>query len=202
MRLFLVALYAACLGPDLSAQTGDSVRVDSVSIDTGSAAQSPPVPHGAVPAVAAPTPPAIPAPAPPTPEQAKYLDGLRRVSRGISQLKTAIEQTNRAQAGTDTLARRRAVRRLGGYCGSARSFMSGGRSQMQPLAYEDTTRIKARKLTQRVDEIIAYTKTCEVQATDTPSAVTAELVKRLQAYEAALADFRIAVGLQRDTVSH
>jgi hypothetical protein len=74
---------------------------------------------------------------------------------------------------------------------------------MQSIAYEDTTRAKARTLTQRVDEIIAYTKTCEVEATGTPTAVTAELTKRLQAYETALADFRIAVGLQqKDTVSH
>jgi len=183
MRALLLTLVAAWLPMPFAAQATDTTGPDSARTDTATPGQLP-------------APPALP----PSPEQQRYIEGLRRVARGISQLKVAVEQTNRARHATDSVARRRAVRRLGGYCGSARSFMAGGRAQMQPTAYDDTTRLKARRLSQRVDEIITYTRTCEAQAVEQPDAVTAELIKRLQAYEAALADFRSALGLQRDSV--
>jgi hypothetical protein len=74
--------------------------------------------------------------------------------------------------------------------------MSGGRSQMQPLVYADSAQIKARLLLQRLDAIITYTKTCETQAREATTTVTAEVTKRLQAYEEALTAFRVAAGLQ------
>ena len=117
------------------------------------------------------------------------------MGRGIAELKTAADQSNRAQAAADTATRRRAAGRLGGFCTSARSFMTGGRARMQPMVFEDSTRIKARRLTQRVDEIITYTRTCETQAAGAPTQVTGEIVKRLQGYELALAEFRTAIGL-------
>jgi hypothetical protein len=172
-----IALLLTGLMVPLAAQAPDTTRVDSTAAD--STAALPPLP-----------------PAPPTPEQQRYLDGLRRVTRGISQLRIAVDQSNRAQSSTDSLARRRAFSRLGGFCGSARSFMTGGRAQMQPMVYADTAQLKARLLVQRVDAIITYTKTCETQAASAAPAVTAEVTKRLLAYEEALTGFRVAVGMQ------
>jgi hypothetical protein len=157
------------------AQAPDTIPVDSTRVDT--------------------TPVAAP-PLTPTPEQQRYLDGLKRVGRGIAQLRIAVDQATRAQGNTDSIARRRAASRLGGFCGSARSFMTGGRAQMQPAVYADTAQLKARLLVQRLDAIITYTKTCETQAREQTAAVTGEVAKRLQAYEEALVDFRVAVGLQ------
>ncbi|HXF94894.1 MAG TPA: hypothetical protein VNI61_02210 [Gemmatimonadales bacterium] len=174
ITLFASWLVLAASAPLLAGQAPDSTRADSARDDSA----SPP-----------------PAPFAPTPEQQRYLDGLRRVGRGIAQLKTAVDQAQRAAGTRDTLIQRRAYRRLGGYCSSARSFMTGGRAQMQAVAYEDTVRIKARRLAQRVDDIIAYTRACETEAAGAPTKVSAELVRRLQAYEQALADFRAAIGL-------
>ncbi|HEX9705942.1 MAG TPA: hypothetical protein VGA20_11905 [Gemmatimonadales bacterium] len=169
-----VSLILIALALPLAAQAPDTTRVDSITTDT--------------------TPPAPPAA--PTPEQQRYLEGLRRVARGISQLRIGVDQATRAQTATDSLARRRAASRLGGFCGSARSFMSGGRAQMQPMVYADTAQLKARLLVQRLDAIITYTKTCETEARYQTAAVTAEVGKRLQAFEEALSAFRIAAGLQ------
>jgi hypothetical protein len=72
---------------------------------------------------------------------------------------------------------------------------------MQPAAYEDTTRLKARRLTQRVDEIIAYTRTCEEEANGATQQVMGEISKRLQAYDTALTEFRVSVGMQSDTTA-
>jgi hypothetical protein len=55
--------------------------------------------------------------------------------------------------------------------------------------------VKARRLVQRVDEIITYTKTCETQAATAPVKVAGEIVKRIESYELALAEFRSAIGL-------
>ena len=172
------ALVLALAAAPLAAQAPDTTRADSLPLDSA----------------AVPAPPA-PTPLVPTPEQQQYLDGLKRVSRGISQLKIAVEQSTRAQTTADTATRRRAAGRLGSFCTSARSFISGGRARMQPMVFEDTTRVKARRLVQRLDEIVTYTKTCETQATSTLAVVTGEVAKRLQAYETALAEFRTAIGL-------
>lgn len=172
----VVALAAAPLAAQSDTTDTDSTRADSARADS-MADSTPPVP-----------------PAPPTPEQQRYLDGLKRVGRGIAQLKTAVDQTTRAANGADSVAQRRAYRRLGGYCSSARSFMTGGRAQMQATAYEDTTRLRASQLARQVDEIIRYTRTCQDEAPGAPTRVAAEMARRLQGYEQALAEFRAAAG--------
>jgi hypothetical protein len=178
-----VTLAVAARGQGDSARGGDSVVADS----------TPAVPTFPLLPVAPPPPP--PPPPPPTPEQERYLKGLQRVGRGIAQLKTAVDQAARGQASRDTLSQRRTAHRLGGYCGSARVFMTGGRAQMQHTAYADSTGLKARQLTQTVDALIKYAPTCETEAAGAVARVSGELVKRLEAYDAALADFRAAVGL-------
>lgn len=170
------ALVLALAAAPLAAQATDSTRGDTTRVDSASRL----------------------APLVLTPEQQRYLDGLKRVGRGIAQLKVAVDQATRAQAATDTLARRRAARRLGGFCTSARSFMTGGRARMQALVFEDTARVKARRLVQRVDELMTYTKTCESTAAGAPAQVIGEVVRRLQAYDLALAEFRTAIGLQNN----
>jgi hypothetical protein len=167
-------LVPALLTAPLAAQEADTTRVDTTRVDSAPR----------------PTPPP-----PPTTEQQRSPDGLTRVGRGTAQLRIGVDQASRAQSAKDTLTRRRAARRLGGFCGSARSFMTSGRAQMQPLAYVDTIQVTARRLTQRVDDIIKYTRTCETQASAASTVVSAELQKRLQAYDSALVQFRVAVGL-------
>ena len=133
------------------------------------------------------------APPAPTPEQGRYLNGLQRVGRGIAQLRVALDQATRSPASPDTASQRRAWRRLGGYCGTARVFMTGGRAQMQHLAYDDSTRLRAQRLALRVDDLIKYAPTCEMDAGGATTKVSGELVKRLAAYDSALADFRAAI---------
>lgn len=135
------------------------------------------------------------APPLPTPEQDRYLDGLRRVGRGIAQLKTALDRVSRSEASRDTVSQRRATRRLGGYCGSARWFMTGGRARMNDTAYADTTGLRAKRLTRAIDDLIQYAPTCETDAGSATKTVVRELGTRLRAYDDALADFRAALGL-------
>ena len=101
----------------------------------------------------------------------------------------------RTQSTGDSVSRRRAGRLLVGLCGSARAFMARGRPYMKPAVYEDSTRLKARRLTVQMDSLISYTTSCEQTATATPVPVATELTKRLKSYDAVLRDFRLAVGL-------
>src|SRR2546430_17734958 len=71
-----------------------------------------------------PAPPAPAAPAalaPPTPEQQRFLSGLRTATRGIAQLKDGVNRVTRAQATGGGTSQLRAGRSLAGLCGSARS---------------------------------------------------------------------------------
>jgi hypothetical protein len=140
-------------------------------------------------------PPPAPAPVPPPPvaptiEQIRYMEGLKTVTRGIAQLKNGLDRVNRTQR-ADSLTRRRAARRLGGLCTSARSFIVAGRPRMQPAAYTDSMRIVARQLTTRLDSLNAALPNCEKTAGRDP-AVATDLSKRLQAYDDALLAFRNA----------
>jgi len=101
----------------------------------------------------------------------------------------------RTQSKSDSVSQHRAGRLLAGLCGSARAFMGRGRPYMKPAVYEDSTRLKARRLTVQMDSLIAYTTNCEQTATATPVPVAAELTKRMKSYDAVLRDFRLAVGL-------
>jgi hypothetical protein len=137
----------------------------------------------------------LPPPPPPTPEQKRFLLGLRTASRGITQIKDGVSRVTRSQTTHDTAMQRRAARFLAGLCGSGRAFLKRGRPQMNATVYEDTVRLKARKLVSQIDSLIAYTPTCEDSALATPSSTVAELGKRVKTYDAALRDFRLAVGL-------
>jgi len=138
---------------------------------------------------------ALAPPPPPSPEQKRFLDGLRTATRGIAQLKDGLNRVTLTQAKSDSVRQRRAGRLLAGLCGSARAFMGRGRPYMKPAVYEDSTRLKARRLTTQMDSLISYTTNCEQTATATPVPVAAELTKRMKSYDAVLREFRLAVGL-------
>jgi hypothetical protein len=133
-------------------------------------------------------------PPPPTPEQKRFVDGLRTATRGIAQLKDGLNRVTRTQK-RDSVSQRRAGRFLGGVCGSARGFMARGRPYLKPAVYEDSTRLKARRLTTQMDSLIAYMPACEQSAGATPSAIATELGKRVKVYDVTYRDFRAAIGL-------
>jgi|SRR5688572_27378712 len=138
------------------------------------------------PAVVAP----VPAP-PPTIEQIRFMDGLRTATRGIAQLRDGVNRVTRTQQ-SDSLTRRRAARRLGGLCAAARSFILSGRPKMSPAVYADSMRIVAKQLSTRLDSLNSALPNCEKTAGREPTSVTADLTKRLQAYDDALLAFRTA----------
>jgi len=126
--------------------------------------------------------------------EACFLAGLRTATRGIAQLKDGMSRVTRA--GTrDSVAQRRAGRFLAGLCGSSRGFLKRGRPHMTPTVYEDSVQLKARRLVTQVDSMIKYTTTCEDSAGATPNATVVGLGKRMKSYDAALRDFRVAIGL-------
>ncbi|HEV2750305.1 MAG TPA: hypothetical protein VGV12_07270 [Gemmatimonadales bacterium] len=137
----------------------------------------------------------LPPPPPPSPEQKRFLLGLRTASRGIAQILDGVSRVTRAQSTHDAVSQRRAGRFLAGLCGSGRAFLKRGRPQMSPTVYEDTVRLKARRLVTQIDSLIAYTPTCEDSAAATPAATVVELGKRMKTYDAARRDFLLAVGL-------
>lgn len=139
----------------------------------------------------------VPTPPPPTPAQSRYLNGLRTAGRGVAQLKDGVDRVMRSSQ--DTLRLRRAGSRLAGLCGAARGFMANGRAQMQPSAYEDSTRLRARVLAIQIDSLIRYIPTCEARAAHQPDRTAGELFDRLRAYETVLRDFRTAIGLPNRT---
>lgn len=134
-------------------------------------------------------------PPPPTPEQTRYLDGLRTAGRGVAQLKSGVDRVVRYSTAADTLRLRQAGRRLAGLCSAARGFMASGRALMSASAYEDSTRLKARSLVSQIDTLIRYIPTCETRAGRVPARTAGELDGRLQAYYTVLRDFRTAIGL-------
>jgi hypothetical protein len=130
-------------------------------------------------------------PAPPTLEQQRYLHGLRTTSRGIAQLKDAVNRVTGAHH--DAARLKQAARRLGGLCGTARGFMTSGRAKMQATAYEDSARVKARRLSAQVDSLIKAIPACELNAARQPDSTVAGLLSRIRGYDAALKDFRAAI---------
>jgi len=140
------------------------------------------------------TPPPLTPPLPPSPEQKRFLDGLKTATRGIAQLKDGLGRVTRA-GGRDAAAQRRAGRMLSGLCGSSRAFMKRGRPQMSPTVYEDSVQLKAKRLVTQVDSLIKYTTTCEDSAVVTPGPTVLGLGKRMKSYDTALRDFRLAIGL-------
>src|SRR6266508_4336672 len=104
----------------------------------------------------------VPAPAP-TIEQIRYLAGLKTATRGVAQIRDGVNRVVRTQQ-ADSLTRRRAARRLGGLCGTARSFIVSGRPKMQASAYADSMKVLAKLLTVRLDSLNASLLVCEKTA--------------------------------------
>lgn len=128
------------------------------------------------------------APTEPTIEQIHYMDGLKTVTRGVAQLRDGLNRVTRTQQ-ADSATRRRAAKRLGGLCGSARSFIISGRPKMQATAYTDSLKILAKQLTTRLDSLNNTLPNCERTAGRDPSVATA-LTTRLKSYDDALLAFR------------
>ncbi len=139
--------------------------------------------------------PTTPAPPPPeTPEQKRFTQGLRTATRGIAQLKDGMSRVTRAGS-RDSAAQRRAGRFLAGLCGSSRGFLKRGRPQMNPTVYEDSAQLKAKRLITQVDSLIKFTTTCEDSAAAATNSTVVGLGKRMKSYDAALRDYRLALGL-------
>src|SRR5438552_10265357 len=109
-------------------------------------------------------------PAPPTIEQIHYMAGLKTATRGVAQIRDGLNRVARTQQ-ADSLTRRRAARRLGGLCGTARTFIVSGRPKMQPTAYADSMRALAKTLTMRLDSLTTALTTCEKTAGRDPTTV-------------------------------
>ena len=134
----------------------------------------------------------VPAPPPaPTIEQIRYMAGLKTATRGVAQIRDGVNRVVRTQQ-ADSLTRRRAARRLGGLCGTARSFIISGRPKMQATAYADSMRVLAKQLTVRLDSLNAALPTCEKTAGRDPT-VANTLTTRLKNYDDALTAFRAAL---------
>jgi hypothetical protein len=148
------------------------------------------------PVVAAPPPAPVPAPPAPPPaptiEQIRYMDGLKTVTRGVAQIRDGLNRVVRTQQ-ADSVTRRRAARRLGGLCGSGRSFILSGRPKMQATAYEDSVmKVLAKQLTTRLDSLNRALPNCEKTAGRDPTVAT-DLTNKLQKYDDALLAFRNAL---------
>jgi hypothetical protein len=146
------------------------------------------LPPPPVPAVA---PLPVPPPAP-TIEQIRYMEGLRTVTRGVTQLRDGLNRVGRTQQASDSVRRRTAARRLGGLCGTARSFIISGRPKMQATAYADSMRVLAKQLTMRLDSLTSSLPACEKTAGRDPVTVATTLTTRLKTYDEALLAFRNA----------
>jgi hypothetical protein len=169
--------------------------VGFVMVITAVTVQQDTTPRDTVPTVTvAPVPAPVPAPPvpPPTPtiEQTRYMEGLKTATRGIAQIRDGLNRVVRTQS-ADSVTRLRAARRLGGLCGSGRSFIVSGRPKMQATAYEDSLRILAKQLTTRLDSLSNALPTCEKTAGRDP-AVATTLTTRLKNYDDALLAFRNA----------
>jgi hypothetical protein len=135
------------------------------------------------------------APPPPNPLQQSYLGGLRTAGRGVAQIKTGIDRLNRARGSKDSSQVRLAAKRLAAYCSAARSFIASGRGHMDPAAYDLPTRKQARDLNLQLDSLSLSAKECQNAKGLAPQMLSTGLVARLRAYDAALAEFRTAIGL-------
>lgn len=131
---------------------------------------------------------------PPTPEQIKWMEGLRTAARGIGQLKSGIENVQRAGASPTQL--RRAGKLLAGFCGTGRGFMRTGVARMSSTAYPtgDNRKI-ARQVVIQIDSVARETTTCEQIAGKDPKTSVQHLTPLLMSYEASIAAWRAMIGL-------
>ncbi len=135
------------------------------------------------------------APTAPNPQQQRYMQGLRTAGRGVAQIKTGIDRLNRARGTKDSSQVKLAAKRLTAYCSAARGFIASGRGQMDPVAYDEPTRKPARGLTLQLDSLSLSAKECQNAKGLAAQMLSTGLVTRLRAYDAALAEFRTAIGL-------
>jgi hypothetical protein len=131
----------------------------------------------------------------PNPQQQRYMEGLRTAGRGVAQMKTGIDRLNRARGTRDSSQVKLAAKRLSAYCSAARGFIASGRGRMDPVAYDLPTRKQARDLTLQLDSLSLTAKECQNAKGFAPQMLSTGLVARLRAYDAALAEFRTAIGL-------
>lgn len=129
------------------------------------------------------------------PQQQRYLQGLRTAGRGVAQIKTGIDRLNRARGMKDSSQVKLAAKRLTAYCSAARGFIASGRGQMDPVAYDLPTRKQAHDLTLQLDSLSLSAKECQNAKGLAPQLLSTGLVARLRAYDAAVAEFRTAIGL-------
>jgi len=123
------------------------------------------------------------------------MQGLRTAGRGVAQIKSGIDRLNRARGMKDSSQVKLAAKRLAAYCSAARGFIASGRSQMDAVAYDPPTRKQARDLTQQLDSLSLSAKECQNARGLAAQMLSTGLVARLRAYDAALAEFRTAIGL-------
>lgn len=135
----------------------------------------------------------VPVPPPPTPEQTKWMQGLRTAARGIGQIKSGIERVQRAHSPTDLHS---AGKLLAGWCGTGRGFMRSGIAKMPSSAYPapDDRKI-ARQVVIQIDSVIKESTSCESAAMKDPKAAVDRLTAILVGYEGAIAAWRAMVGL-------
>ena len=131
---------------------------------------------------------------PPTAEQLKWMDGLRTAARGIGQIKSGIENVQRA--GTNPSQLKRAGKLLAGFCGTGRGFMHTGVARMSSTAYPvgDNRKI-AKQVVIQIDSVARETTTCEQTAARDPKTSVEHLTLLLQSYEVSIGAWRAMVGL-------
>jgi hypothetical protein len=134
-------------------------------------------------------------PSAPNPQQQRYMQGLRTAGRGVAQIKTGIDRLNRVRGTKDSSQVKLAAKRLAAYCSAARGFIASGRGQMDPVAYDLPTRKQARDLTVQLDSLSLSAKECQNAKGLAAQMLSTGLVARLRAYDAAVAEFRTAIGL-------
>ncbi|HWZ27659.1 MAG TPA: hypothetical protein VNX15_03805 [Gemmatimonadales bacterium] len=133
---------------------------------------------------------------PPTPEQQRWMQGLRTAARGIGQIKSGIEGVQRVQGSTSATQIKKAGKLLAGYCGTARGFMRTGVARMSATAYTvGDNRTIARQVVTQIDSVIRESTTCEQQAAHDAKGSVDRLVPILRSYETAIAAWRAMVGL-------
>ena len=135
------------------------------------------------------------APPPPTPEQAKWMQGLRTAARGIGQIKSGIERVQRAQGSADPAQLHSAGKLLAGYCGTARGFMRTGVTRMSATAYVGDGRTIAKQVVTQIDSVIRESVNCEQLAARDPKTSVDRMVPTIRSYEAAIGAWRAMVGL-------
>src|SRR5207247_9945814 len=87
----------------------------------------------------------------------------------------------------------------GGVGGPGAGGGVGGGGGVRPAVCDAAARDVAHRLSLQIDTLIAYGPTCETAARATPKKAAQDLAARITAFEGALKDFRIAIGVLKPT---